>query len=93
MAEHKGYFVLGTKVCNPVPAKDAFNTDNDVIDIWKNHFKEQLRIGFDVFVNMSFTLFVEDANIHFSGVQIDTAIVFVLFIVKSHNLASFGWGL
>jgi len=90
MSEDKGYFVFGTKVCNPVPTKDALNADNDVIDIWKNHFKEQLRIGFDVFVNMSFTLFVEDANIHFSGVQIDTAIVLVLFIVKFHDLASFG---
>jgi len=90
MPEHKGYFVLGTKVCYPIPAKDAFNTDNDVIDIWKDQFKEQLCIGFDIFVNMGFALFVEDADIHFSGVQIDTAIVLVLLIVKSHSLASFG---
>jgi hypothetical protein len=45
------------------------------------------------FVNMGFTFLIEDADIHFSGVQIDTAIVLVLLIVKSHSLASFGWGL
>jgi len=93
MSEDKGYFVFGTKVCNPVPTKDALNTDNDVIDIWKNHFKEQLRIRFDIFMNMGFAFLIEDADVHFSGVQIDTAIVLVLLIVKSHDLASFGWGL
>lgn len=93
MTEHKGYFVFGAKVCYPVPAKDALNTDNDVIDIWGNQFKEHLRIGFDIFVNFGFALFVEDADVHFSGVQIDTTVVLVLLIVKSHGLASFGWGL
>ena len=36
---------------------------------------------------------IDDADVHFSGVQVDTAIVLVLLIVKSHGVASFGWGL
>ena len=46
-------------------------------------------IGFDVSVHSGFSFLVENADIHFSGVQIDTAIVCVLFGVKSHQLASF----
>jgi hypothetical protein len=37
-----------------------------------------------------FALFIDDAYIHFTSVQIDTAIVFVLFVIKSHGVASFG---
>jgi hypothetical protein len=90
MPEHKGYFVLGTKVCNPVPAEYAFNADNDVIDIWKYQFKEQHRIRFDILMHFSFSSMIDDADVHFSGMKVDTAIVFVLLIVKSHDLASFG---
>jgi len=65
-------------------------SDNHVINIWKNQIKEQLRVCFDILVNMGFTFLIDDTDIHFSCVQIDTAIIFVLLIVKSHNLASFG---
>jgi hypothetical protein len=65
--EHKGYFVLGTKVCNPVPAKHAFDADNHVIDIWENQIKEQLRVGFDIFGDTGFTFLIDDADIPARG--------------------------
>jgi len=54
-----------------VPADDAFDSDNDIVEKKEN----------------------DDADVHFSGVQIDTAIVLVLLIVESHDVASFSWGL
>lgn len=46
-------------------------------------------IGFNIFMNAVFALLVNDTDIHFSGVQVDTAIILVLLVVKSHSLASF----
>jgi len=89
VTEDKGNFVFVAEVDDPVPAEYAFDTDNDVIDVWKNQFEEQLRIGFDVLVDFGFAFFVNNAYIHFAGVQIDTAVVLVLLIVKSHGMASF----
>jgi hypothetical protein len=33
----------------------------------------------------------QDADIHFSGMQIDSAIIFVLLVVKIHVLPPFAW--
>ena len=85
--------VFGAKVCEPIPAKDAFDADDHVIQIRKDQFKELFRIGFDVLVHFGFTGIVQDADVHISGMKIDTAVVLVLLFVKSHGLASFGWGL
>jgi hypothetical protein len=40
-------------------------------------------------VNFCFSLLIHDANIYFSGVQIDSAKVFVLLFIQSHSYASF----
>jgi hypothetical protein len=40
-------------------------------------------------VNFCLSLLIYDANIHFSGVQIDSAKVFALVFIKSHSCASF----
>ena len=59
-------------------AKDAFNTDDNVIKVGKDQFEEQLRIGIDVLVNLGFAFLIEDADIHFSNMQVNTAVVLVL---------------
>jgi hypothetical protein len=32
MAKNNGNVVLGAKACQPIPAKDAFHPDNDIIE-------------------------------------------------------------
>jgi hypothetical protein len=39
--------------------------------------------------SVSFLCFIKDAEIHFFGVKVDSAIKFVLFGVKSHLVSSF----
>jgi hypothetical protein len=90
MSKDKVNFVIGAQIGKPVPAKDAFNPDNDVFEEGKDQFEKEFGIGFDVYMNQNFSLVVQDTNVHFSGMQIDTAIVLVLLIVEFHNLASFG---
>jgi hypothetical protein len=82
--------VFGAKIGEPIPAKDAFDADGDIVQIRKDQFKELLRISFDVLMHFRFSGLIQNADIHFSSVQIDTAIVRVLLFVKSHGLASFG---
>jgi hypothetical protein len=46
--------------------------------------------GSAVTVEYGFALLIQDAKVHGSGVQIDSAIKFVLVGVKSHMASSFG---
>jgi len=41
-------------------------------------------------MNNDFSPMVQDADIHFSGMQIDTAVILMQLIVKFHGMASFG---
>jgi hypothetical protein len=90
MTKDKGDVVFSTKVGDPIPAKDTFHTDNDVIEVWKDHLEKWFRIGFDVLMHFGFTSLIENADIHFSRMKVDTAVVLVLLLIKSHVLASFG---
>jgi hypothetical protein len=90
VAERKGDFVFGTQIGDPIPAEDAFDAHNDVLLEGRNQFEKKIRISFYVLMNPDFSFLVNNADIHFSGVQIDTTVVFMLFVVEFHNLASFG---
>ena len=89
VAQQKRNIVLGTDIGQPIPAKHALYGNGHIFKVWENELKKSFRIGFDVFVHFGFTGLIEDTHIHFSCVQIDAAIKFVLFLVKTHNLASF----
>ena len=82
--------MLSAEVGQPVPAEDAFHAYDQVVKIGKDQFEKQLRIGFDVFVNFDLAPVADNADVHFSGVQIDSTVMFVLSGVESHGLASFG---
>ena len=51
-----------------------------------NDFYEDFTICINVSVQFDFSFFVNDADVHFFCVQVDSAIKFVLFGVKSHGL-------
>ena len=78
----------GTKIGYPVPAENAFYADNDIVQIREKQFEQYLWIRIDVFVNHGFPFLVEDANIHFPGMQVDAAVVLMLLVIKFH-FASF----
>jgi hypothetical protein len=45
----------------------------------------------NVSVQSDLPCFIEDAEIHFFGVKVDSTIKFVLFVVKSHGLPPLLW--
>jgi hypothetical protein len=91
VSKDKVNVVIGAQIGDPIPAKYAFNADNDVIDKWEYDFKKQFRVGLDILVNPGLSLLIDDTDVHLSCVQVDTAIVLVLLIVEPHvDLLSLG---
>jgi len=90
MTENERNFMLVAEISHPVPAEYAFNTYDDIVDVGKYELEKQFRVCVDVFVNFHFSLLVQDTDVHFPGMQIDAAVILVLLIIKSHDLASFG---
>jgi hypothetical protein len=89
VAQDEGDVVVCAEVGQPAPAKDAFHADHDVIEEGEDQFKEEFRIVFDILVRCDLAAPADDADVHFSGAQIDPAVVFVLLSVESHDVASF----
>lgn len=82
--------MVGAKIGQPVPAEDTFDADNNIFDEGKDPFEKQFRVGFDIRMDNDFSPMIQDADIHFSGMKIDTAVILMQLIVKFHGMASFG---
>ena len=55
---------LRTEICNPVPAKNAFNADYNVFFKSIGHKLQIISGTFHVFVEYSFTAVVDDTDVH-----------------------------
>ncbi len=89
MPEDKWNVFLFAKVSQPIPGEHAFGTNNNIVTVWLYGPEEGFGVGFYVSVQDNLTSVIEDAQIHFVGVQVDTTVEIVLFGVKSHEKASF----
>lgn len=47
--------VIRAQVGEPVPAKNAFDTDKDIIQVWENQIEKNFGFGFDIFVHFYFS--------------------------------------
>jgi len=91
VTEDKGDTMLFTEIGDPVPGEHAFHRDHNILPEGFYDLEEDFAIGFDVSVQSDLPCFIEDAEIHFFGMKVDSAIKFVLFSVKSHGLPPFLW--
>jgi hypothetical protein len=92
MAKDESDTFLRAQIGNPVPGKSAFDSDNEIIPVLLDRFQECLPVGFDVSVEEHRTRAVDDAQIHGFCVQIDSAIILVLFRVEFHSVPPCGCG-
>jgi hypothetical protein len=90
MPKNKGNVLFYTEISYPVPGEHALYSNHDVLSEGSDDAEKGLLIRFDILVNPYFACGVEDADKHFFGMKVDSAIVFVLFGVKSHWASSFG---
>jgi len=90
MSKHKRDFVLGAQIGEPIPDEHALDGDDDILPVGFDGPEKGLRRGFVVLMKHGVALLIQDAKVHGSGVQIDSAIKFVLIGVESHMASSFG---
>ena len=86
---HRSAIQYQVKTCPP--PEDAFHSYDDIFTKWLYGPQKEIPVGFHVLVEPDLTGAVKDADIHFFGVKVDSAIKFVLFGVKSHWASSFLW--
>jgi len=80
------------KIGHPVPGKHALGTDDHIFLVGPNGLQKGIRLGFDVAMQQCLSLLIENTQVHFVGVQVDSTVMFVLFGVKSHKKASYAFG-
>jgi len=85
--------MLGTEIGDPIPGEHAFHGDDNVLSERFYDLEENFSIGFDISVQEDLPGFIQDAEIHFFRMKVDSTIKFVLFSVKSHLVSSFFIGL
>jgi len=89
MAQDERDGLLGTEIGEPVPDEHAFDGNDDIFPVGLDGPEKVIRCGSAVTVEHGFALLIQDAKVHGSGVQIDSAIKFVLVGVESHMASSF----
>jgi hypothetical protein len=85
MTENERDVFLGAQVGEPVPGEHAFDRDDEMRPIGGNSFAKGLWGRFHVTMKQCLTGLIEDADGHGTGMQVDTAVKWVLRVVKSHG--------
>ena len=90
MSQQERQIPGGTEIGEPVPVEGGFATDDEVAFAERSHREKKLlrHFGVKVFVEMLFAGVINDANVHGVGVEIDSAVVFVLLFVEFHRVLS-----
>jgi hypothetical protein len=73
------------KIKKPVPGEHAFYPNYQTFPEGSDDFEEIFRVTADVAMDKDIALSIENTDIHFPGMKIDSAVVFVCFRVKSHK--------
>jgi hypothetical protein len=85
MAENKGEALLGAEVGDPVPAEEAFDSDDQVFAVGPEGAQDLLTTAGELLVDEDVAGLIEDAQIEAAGVEVDAAVVNMLFRVESHR--------
>src|SRR5262247_2771870 len=83
MAEDNREAFVSAQVSQPVPGKHAFDGDDHPLSIGSQEVQKGLWTGFHRAMYQALAVLVDDAAIHRAGVQVDTAVQWVLRGVKS----------
>ena len=75
--------LVGTQVSEPVPDAQALDGHDETLAIRGKSCQEGLRVGLHVAVHEHLAALVEEADVHGTGVQVDTAVKWVLGRVES----------
>jgi hypothetical protein len=84
MSQDKGDMVIFTEICYPVPGEHAFDGDHHILTEWLYDFRKVPGCGVHVLMYDNLAFGINDAQIHGSDMEVDTAIIRMLSCVKFH---------
>ncbi len=79
MAQDKRDVLLGTQIGDPVPGEHAFGSNDDVFPERLYGVEKDFQVGSYVSVQHDLSRGIQDAQIHFLGMQVDSTVKIVLF--------------
>ena len=85
MAKNKLDLLTPAQVREPIPSEDALNPYDEPLAIGLDRPQESFRRGARVPMEDDLAVGVKDAEVHGPGVEIDAAVVRMLFRVESHG--------
>jgi hypothetical protein len=88
VAKDKRNTFARAEVGEPVPGENAFDTDDQILTIGRNGLEKHLWTGFHIAMEQALPVLAQDTHGHAARMQIDAAIRFMLFGVKSHEVSS-----
>ncbi len=77
--------VLGTAVGEPVPAKHAFDADDQLIAERGDRCEQGVEVAAEVLIEYDTAVVGENAGVHGPSVQVDAAVESALAVVKAHG--------
>jgi hypothetical protein len=89
VAQHEREAFGVADVREPVPRKHALGRDDEIIAVQGDRREKRFRCRRHVSVHEHLAGGVENADVHGLYVEIDSAIVAMLTVVKSHRLSSY----
>jgi hypothetical protein len=84
MTEDERDLFVGAEVGEPVPGEHAFDRHDDIGPVRSNGSEEGFRVRLHIAMDQDLAALVEDADVPHPGMQVDTAVKWVLRVVKSH---------
>jgi hypothetical protein len=88
MPEDTGKLCLGAEVGEPVPGKETFDRDDQILTIGCNGLEKWFGSRLHIPVKHDLPILIQDAEVHGASVQVDATIKFVLLGVESHEVSS-----
>ena len=88
MPKHQRPAFAGAQVGEPVPGKEACDTDDQVFPGGRNGFEKRCGASRHVPVHQDLPILVQDAEGHGAGMQVDAAVQLVLLRLESHEVSS-----
>src|SRR5215831_18609420 len=88
MPQHEGKARVGTKIGEPRPGEHTFDRHDKTIAVGGDRLEKRFRGRLHILVQHHFPVVVHDTDVHTPGMQIDTAVKWVLIVVESHEASS-----
>jgi hypothetical protein len=77
--------VFLTEVGQPVPAKHAFDADDESLSIGPDQLQERVRPSRNVLMDKEFTVVSDNADVKSLCMEVDATVEWVLLLIESHH--------